>query len=235
MKKKIDLSLILACYNEGPTFLWSLKEIKKVLDRTKISWEIICIDDRSKDNSFKVAKKFAKFQANVFAFLHEKNLGRGGTVAEGFKMARGKVVGFIDVDLEVSPIYIPEFVEAIQDGADVVIATRFYKESLTTLVRWVSTKVYIFLVQQVLGVNYKDTEAGYKFFNKKKILKILKKVKNKGWFFDTEIVIRSHLAHLKIKEIPVLFLRRPEKQSTVRLIPDSIDYLKALIDLKRTL
>lgn len=235
MKIRPDLSLIIATYNEGPTLLSSLREIKKTLDRTKIKWEMICIDDCSKDSSFKVTKKFAKGKHNISVTFHEKNVGRGGTVVEGIKMAKGKVVGFIDVDLEVSPVYIPQFVEAIEDGYNVAIATRIYKESLSTVARWISSKIYVFLVRHILQINYKDTEAGYKFFNRRKILKVLKKVKNKGWFFDTEIITRSHLAKLKIKEIPVLFLRRPEKKSTVRLIPDSIDYIKGLIKLKRTL
>lgn len=233
--KKIDLSLIIACYNEGPTLLWSLSEIKKTLDETKLSWEMICIDDKSKDRSFKTAQKFAKRKRNISAVVHLQNVGRGGTVTEGIKHAKGEVVGFIDVDLEVSPVYIPLFVRAIRAGADVAIANRIYKESLSTIMRWISSKVYVVLVRSVLGINYKDTEAGYKFFNRKKILKVIDKVENKGWFFDTEIVTRSHLAKLKIKEIPVLFLRRPEKKSTVRLIPDSIDYIKGLSALKRTL
>ena len=87
----------------------------------------------------------------------------------------------------------------------------------------------------ILDLKFKDTEAGYKFFNRKKILPILEKTKDKHWFFDTEIVARSYWSGLKIKEIPVLFIRRNDKASTVRLIPDTYAYLKALWNFKKSL
>lgn len=230
---KIDVSLVLACYNEGPTLSQGLSKIKKVLDGTRYLWEMICIDDKSQDETSRLLEKFAKGKKNVRVFFHKKNVGRGGTVAEGIKKARGKVVGFIDVDLEVSPVYIPEFVRAVNGGADMAIATRIYQEEISALPRWLASKGYVLTVRSFLGLNYKDTEAGYKFFNRRKILPILKKTRDKKWFFDTEIVARSTWSGLKVEEISVLFLRRTDKKSTVRLIPDTIAYLKAVWAFKR--
>lgn len=231
--KKIKLSLILACYNEGPTLATNLKKIKEVLDSTIYIWEIICIDDKSDDETYRILSSFAKGKKNVHIFKHETNIGRGGTVQDGIKIAKGDVVGFIDVDLEISPIYIPEFIRSVESGWDVVIATRIYKESLTSLFRWVLSKGYNQLTKYYLSLKFKDTEAGYKFFNQKKILGIVRETKDQGWFFDTEIVARSFYKKLKIKEIPVLFLRREDKQSTVRILHDTIAYLKAIVRFKK--
>ncbi|MDO8503218.1 MAG: glycosyltransferase family 2 protein [bacterium] len=229
---KIDFSLVLACYNEGPTLTRSLEKIEEVLENTRYGWEMICIDDASKDNTFKHLLKFAKGNSNVKALSHKKNVGRGGTVAEGMKMAKGRVIGYIDVDLENSPVYIPEFIREIDRGADVAIATRIEVGGMSAFAKYIAGHIYIILTRVLLGLNFKDTEAGYKFFNRRKILPVLKKVEDKRWFFDTEIVARSFRAGLKIREIPILCIMRREKKSTVNLIPDSIEYLKKILLFK---
>lgn len=228
MSKKIDFSLILACYNEGRTLTNSLKEIKETLDDLSISWEVICIDDASLDLTPKTLSNFCKSDKRFKLLVHSINVGRGGTVKEGMLYAKGSIVGYIDVDLEVSADYIPRFIREIKKGNDLVLAVRIYKEELTTVARWISSKIYSFMVTYLLDISVSDTEAGYKFFKRDKILKILEKTKDNKWFFDTEIIARSLRARLKIKEIPVLFIRRKEKKSTVRLIPDSINYLRAI-------
>lgn len=235
MKKsnRIDVSLILGCYNEGPTLHQSLINLKKAMDDSRFSWECICIDDHSQDETFRVLKNFANSKKNFKIFLHKKNIGRGGTVSEGIKMAKGRIVGYVDIDLEVSPVYIPLFVRAIEDGSEVAIATRIYKITMTNLIRSLSTKIYVSLVKLFLGLNFKDTEAGYKFFNRKKILSILNQVEDKRWFFDTEIVARSHWMGFNIREIPVLFVKRADKASTVRLISDTITYIISLWNFRR--
>lgn len=231
---QIDVSLVLACYNEGPTLQNSLDTIVEVLDSTKYTWEILCIDDCSKDDTQSILRNYVQDKQNISFSAHTVNVGRGGTVMEGLRKSQGRVVGFIDVDLEVSPVYIPEFVRQVDKGADIVIATRVYKEQLFSIMRWLASKVYLKTVQLLFGLAFKDTEAGYKFFNRASILPVLDKVVDKRWFFDTEIILRGLSAGLMIKEVPVLFLRRDDKQSTVRLFRDSIDYLVALWGYKKS-
>lgn len=228
LSHKVDLSLVLACYNEGPTLVNSLKKIVKTLENLKFDWEIICIDDKSKDNTLQTIKNFAAKQKNVTVLAHAENIGRGGTVMEGICLSKGKVVGFIDVDLEVAPIYISEFYDAVISEGDVAIATRIYNEQLSSVIRWLASRGYLFVSKIFLGNHFKDTEAGYKFFNRSKILPIIKLVQDKKWFFDTEIVLRSERADLKIVQIPVLFLRRNDKESTVKLFSDTLAYIKAM-------
>lgn len=226
------LSLIIASYNEGPSLPKSLESVEEVLSDMPYSWEIICIDDKSKDNSLNYLKSFAKHRKNVKVFSHKNNLGRGGTVKQGMLKAKGKVIGYIDIDLEVSPVYIPQFVRAIKKGADVAIANRIYQENIFSLTRWLASKSYAFIVRLMLDLHLSDTEAGYKFFSKTKILKTLRKTKDQHWFFDTEILVRSKSNNLVIEQIPVLFLRRSDKKSTVKLIPDTIAYIKAISNFR---
>lgn len=229
---KIDVSLILPCFNEEKVILESLKKIVRVFKDTRYSWEIICIDDGSTDKTLRNLKKFSRGENHISVIANRVNLGRGGSVIKGINLARGEVVGFIDSDLEVSPVYIPEFVRMVKDGAVLVIGNRRYNETVMTLHRWLMSKLYTVIVKNFYGMNISDTESGYKFFNKVKILPIIKKIQNKRWFFDTEIVARSYWSKLKIIEVPVLLIRRTDKQTSVRFIRDSLDYLSSLWKLK---
>lgn len=235
MVKTVDLSLTLACYNEGATLKDSLEKISKVLEDTKLSYEVLCIDDKSKDDTPTYLADFSKGKRNWKVFFHDENKGRGATVKEGILKSKGEAVGYIDVDLEVSAVYIPEFVRQVREGADVVIATRVYKIAPSNLLRSLSTVCYAALARWILKHGLRDSEAGYKFFSRKKILPVLKKCQNDHWFFDTEILIRSIDYGLVIRQIPVLFLKRQDKKSTVNLVSDTFKYLKELreFQLKR--
>ena len=236
MMKRIDLSLILACYNEEKLLRESVARITSVLDDSVFSYELIFVDDKSQDKTREIIEALVKKNKNFQAVYHGVNQGRGRTVRDGIAIARGKVVGFIDIDLEVSPVYIPSFVRMIVGGkADVVTGLRVYREGLTSLHRAILSRGYSWLVRTVLGIPLKDTETGYKFFNRKKILPILKKTKNNGWFWDTEVMTYAHYTGLSIKEVPVLFVRRFDKTSSVRLVHDTIEYFMNLVTFRKRL
>lgn len=226
--------MILPCYNDGQSIRPSVESILNILDSIKYSFEIILIDDASTDNSKREIEKLKKHYPNIIqTFYHKKNVGRGGTVKEGIIRAHGKIAGYLDIDLEVSENYLPAFIRSIDNGFDVATGNRVYKISLSSLLRFFGSLVYPILVRALLGLPFKDTEAGYKFFNREKILNILKETKDEKWFFDTEILARSYKSKLKIVEIPVLFQRRPEKKSTVNFFQDSYLYLVKLLKFRK--
>jgi len=230
---KIDVSLILACYNEGSTFENSVWKIEKGLKKLKGPWEIIFVEDKSTDNTRAKVLQLAQEIKNSKVVLHPRNMGRGKTVADGIRAAKGTVCGYIDVDCEISPKYIPVFIKEVESGSDMVVASRYYKKDWKSVSRIVSSVIYSKMVAAILKLPIDDTEAGYKFFKRNKILPVLEKTRDHGWFWDTEICARSYLFGLKIKQLRVLFERRAEKKSTVRLFPDSLDYVKKLWAFQR--
>src|SRR3989344_4091590 len=122
---KPDVSIIIACYNEMPHLPESVREIEDVLDHPTYSYELSFIDDCSRDSTRAAIQQLCqrKPQQNRYVF-HEKNVGRGGTVREGFALAQGSVAGFLDIDLEVRAWYIPVLVAYLRSGYDVVCAER---------------------------------------------------------------------------------------------------------------
>jgi len=230
----VDVSLILPCYNEAQIFRESVSRIVHTLEATKYSYEIIFVDDKSEDETAKLIRGTIKKNKHMRAVFHSRNMGRGSAVRDGLLEATGTVAGFIDIDCEVSPLYIPHMVDLIMKRkADVVIGRRFYRTNTQSIIREILSRGYRWLADRMVRTGGLDTETGYKFFNRKKILPVLKRTKHNGWFWDTEIMVRAKGAGFDIVEVPVLFLRRFDKTSTVRPFRDIADYLISLWRLRR--
>lgn len=229
---RIKISVIIPCYNEGETFEQSVKKIISVLEKTAYSWEIIFVEDKSSDNTGRTVKKLVQHLKKVRAIFHTKNMGRGRSVSDGINAAKGDICGYLDVDLEVSSKYIPLFIKEVQKGADLVVGNRFYENSLKSLSRVAASRIYAQLVKILFSLSVADSEAGYKFFNRKKVLPILEMVNNNHWFWDTELCVKANIAGLRIEQIPVLFVRRSDKKSTVKLFSDTYSYIRELLKLK---
>ncbi|MBI2595297.1 glycosyltransferase [Candidatus Daviesbacteria bacterium] len=225
---KTGLSLILPCFNEAG-YLWdSYKKIVAEFQKYKIDYEIIFIDDQSQDNTVEIIKKIQAGDNRVKYKMHHKNQGRGQTVMDGIRIAKNDTIGFLDADLEISEKYIKIFVKKLEEGYDLAIAKRSYTISVLALHRLILSKGYHCLEKILLGLPFNDTQSGYKFFIRSKINPILTKIVDKNWFWDTEIVARSYYNDLKIVQIPVIFKRRLDKKSTVKIFSDSWTSFKSL-------
>jgi glycosyltransferase involved in cell wall biosynthesis len=234
--KRIDLSLVLPCYNETVVFEESVRTIIETLKHSNYSFEIIFVDDGSSDATPSHIRSTCRKYRFCRAIFHKRNMGRGKAVSDGMLKACGEAVGYMDIDCEVSPIYIPECIDLIlKKQADVVVGKRIYRTTFHSIIREVLSLGYQWLSDWMIGTKRIDTESGYKFFNRKAILSVLAQTSHPHWFWDTEIVVRSLRNGLTVKEVPVLFLRRFDKTSSVHVIRDIIDYLVSLWTFKHTL
>ena len=121
------------------------------------------------------------------------------------------------------------------DGLDGVIAHRVYKLDAhpTILIRQWMSFGFRKLSHLLLSLPQTDVAGGFKFFRRKKILPIVHLCQSKHWFWDAELVYLAHRSGLDIGEVPVLFLRRLTKESTVRMVPDTIRQLRETFSLLR--
>ncbi len=232
----MDLSLVLACYNEEPLLADSVRKIVEVLDGIHCSYELIFVDDASTDTTRQLITELAvtyQQRAAIHTIFHEQNVGRGGTVCEGLRIARGDVIGYVDIDLEIAAHYILPCLLAIRQGSDVAIGKRVYKFKWRSLDRFIISKGYAWLIHRLLNLDgITDTETGYKFFKRDRVLPLLAQCREAGWFWDTEIMALCHRAGLSIREIPCLLLRRFDKQSSVQPLRDSVDCLVKLMQFR---
>ncbi len=233
----IELSLIVPCYNEAAHLERNLNRLKEVMNLLVYKYEIIIIDDASVNNTLEMINRFMTANQgaeNIKFIKHDKNQGRGKTVSEGIIAARGEIVGFVDIDFSTSPWYVPALAAEIKNGSDIVIGQRIYKLKFKVLHRWILSKGYKFLVRFFLGLDLGDTESGCKFFNRQRIIPVLSTVKDERWFWDTEIIARSKLAGLKIKQLPTVFVRE-SLYTTVKIFGDSWRHFVNLVKLTREL
>jgi len=230
----IDLSVVIACYNEAGHIRQSLPMLERVLIASGERYELIVIDDCSSDGTQEILHEMLDGRGDVTLRFHEKNVGRGGTIQEGIRLARGRVVGYLDIDLEVGPWYILPALDILENHrADGVIAHRVYKLRAhpVVLIRQMMSICFRKLSHLFLNIPVHDSAGGFKFFLRERILPVLDLCENRHWFWDTEVVYLGHLQGLKFSEIPTLFIRRPEKTSTVKVVSDTIRHFAALFRL----
>ncbi len=225
-----ELTVIVPCYREGPTLPESLRRLTSWLARRGLSWELLLIDDASPDDTRALIDAFvaAHPELPLRTAHHAANTGRGGVVADGLRLARGRLAGFLDIDLEISEEAIGPCLDALEAGADMVIGRRSYTLEAHSLLRHLLSRGYSRLMRTVLGTALRDTESGCKWFRRAAILPVLDGVHDQGWFFDTELSVRAERAGLAIVEVPVTFVRRFDKASTVRPLRDSAVYFLQL-------
>jgi glycosyltransferase involved in cell wall biosynthesis len=229
--------VVLACYNEEQVLARSFEEIRDTLDDLGRAYEILFVDDVSRDRTREIIRSItaANPRLDLRVILHDVNRGRGATVTDGFRAARGDVVGYLDVDLEVHARYIPSLVRAIEQGADVATVRRIYAFQLRSLDRYLMSRGYSFLVRRLLDVPIHDTETGYKFFRRERLLPVLDEIEDGGWFWDTEFMVRALRHGLHIVEVPGAYVRRSDKTSTVSGLRDSVEYFAKLLRFRRAL
>ena len=231
------LSLVLACYNEAGRLRASFAEIRETLERAGRPFEVIFVDDVSRDGTRTILEEIvaAHPRLDLRVILHDGNRGRGATVTDGFRAARGEIAGYLDVDLEVHCRYIPSLVQAIETGADVATVRRIYALQLLSLDRYFMSRGYSFLVRRLLDVRVRDTETGFKFFRRETVMPLIDQIEDRGWFWDTEFMVRAERRGLRIVEVPGAYVRREDKASTVRGLRDSAGYFRALLRFRRRL
>lgn len=230
-----EISVVIACYHEAGHLRDSVAQLSATLDALARPYELVFIEDASTDATAAIVAELVQQAPNRRAVYHRQNVGRGGTVAEGFGLARGRIVGFLDIDLEVHCRHLPAVLAAIDAGADGATAFRHYDTSWrpNALLRQLLSRGYRWLFRVLFAVPFRDPEAGFKFFVRERILPVVAATRDPGWFWDSEIMILAHRAGLRIVEVPCRFERRADKKSTVRVVRDVWRYLVAIRAFRR--
>src|SRR5262245_49109724 len=160
----LELSLVIPTYNQRARTIEAARDAQEWLQaRLGARAELILVDDGSAPGQ--------RLDANdvppgVQVVQHPKNLGKGGAVRSGVARARGQYVIFTDSDLPFSLDPVPTTLAWLRDGADVVIGDRLHPESQAAIavgpLRRLSSVVYTWLVNHALGLDFPDTQCGYK-------------------------------------------------------------------------
>ncbi|MFI5164516.1 MAG: glycosyltransferase family 2 protein, partial [Bacteroidia bacterium] len=114
-RSEYDVSVVLPCYQEEGQILRGAAEIYKVMAGSGYTFEMVFVDDGSTDRTKeKILEASRQFPEAKYLFK-EKNSGRGRSFSDGAKMAKGKYIGFLDIDLEISCSYLPKIILDLQN------------------------------------------------------------------------------------------------------------------------
>jgi hypothetical protein len=232
-----EVSIVLPCYREENFIEKGMLEISKVMHNMALTYEVIFVDDASPDNTQAKIMTMAEKFPNVKYILHAKNTGRGQAFIDGAMQARGNIIGFLDIDLEISVDCLPKVVKSIQSGNDVCIVKRIYKMEWNPefILRHIASITYKRLVRIFLNLPSLDTESGFKFFRKDALFQLLQRIESKGWFFDTEIVALAYYSGMKIVQTEGIYRKNWKKASTVNLLFDSFRQFWLLVSYRKKL
>lgn len=201
---KVDLSFVVPAYNEEATIENTLKELDKVVKDKMVTYEIVVVDDGSKDSTLAKASQYARHNEHVKVVGYLPNKGKGYAVKTGFVQTTGEIVIFADSDLEIDLKTFLSYVEALQYG-DIAIASKWHPNSQldVPLSRKILSHSFNTIVRLLTGVRLKDTQSGLKAIKKSSFFAIFPKLAVKRYAFDVELLAVAHCYGLKIVELPV--------------------------------
>jgi dolichyl-phosphate beta-glucosyltransferase len=228
------VSIVVPCYNEGKTIYQNIKKINNYLTRRFEEYEIIAVNDGSTDNTLSELRIIQQ-EVPIRLINNELNEGKGKAVRDGILSSRHEVVMFLDADLAIPIEELEKFLEEIENGSDIVIASRFVPGlKILRPILWhrkIMEKVFRILRMIILNSwKVKDTQCGFKVFRSDAAKRIFGMSSINRFAFDSEITFIAKKFGYSIKELPIT-LQNPPK-SHVRLFRDPINMFFALIKIR---
>jgi dolichyl-phosphate beta-glucosyltransferase len=165
MSKNIYLTILVPCYNEGKIIKENLTEIISFLSKEKYSWEVVVVDDGSRDDSVSKIKELKNPYLKLMSY--KINKGKGGALKVGVEASSGRYIIFMDADLSVPINTVDTFLQTLESG-QVVIGTRKIKDAKVLVHQpWLREnlgKGFTFITRIITGVKVSDFTCGFKGF-----------------------------------------------------------------------
>ncbi len=224
------LSIVLPAFNEAAVAAASVRAVDAALAGLGIVYEIIVADDGSEDGT---ADAVLATGLETIRIVRRPHRGKGSVLTAGLSETSGDYVGFLDIDLEISEEYLPAFVQALDQGYDIAIASKVLDRAESRrrpLRRRVTTAGYNWLVRRLFGTGLSDHQAGLKLFRRETLIPVLPAVRSESWLWDTEVLALCARRASRVKEIPVA--TRPVRPGHVNVVSTSWDMLRNLFELK---
>lgn len=200
---QVELSFVIPAYNEEEFIEDTLGTLDEVIKDKKLPYEIVVVDDGSKDRTFVRAMTYARRNGHVKVLSYPLNVGKGYAVKAGFMKTTGDVVVFADGDMQIDLRTVSRYIEALKHG-DIVIASKWHPDSVVkmSMTRKILSHGFHVLVRLLTGIRIRDTQAGLKAMRKSAFVNIFPSLAVKRYAFDVELIAIASLHGLRIVEMP---------------------------------
>lgn len=223
------VTIIVPTLNEEGNIAPLLKRINSSMNKARLSYKVLFIDDHSKDGTASQIKKLVdKFPIHLE--LKKGRKGKAQSIIEGLESAKTNFVCMIDADLQYPPEDIPKMIrKLIDNNADVVLSKRI--EPKTSFIRkFASSAFHLVFIQWLYGIDY-DTQSGLKVFRRSAFTNM--KLRPSPWAFDLEFIINCLMRNKKILTHDILFGARNSGEAKVSVIKTSIELARSSIELRK--
>ena len=199
-----DLSIVISLFNEEESLHELVKWIEDVMTKEGYVYEIIMVDDGSKDASWKVVKELSAKNPCIRGISFRRNYGKSAALYHGFKAAEGRVVVTMDADLQDSPEEIPEMYRmVVEDGYDIVSGWKKQRFD-NKLTKNIPSKLYNATARWVTGIKLHDMNCGLKAYRNE----VVKNIEVYGEMHRYIPYLAKNAGFDKITEKPVQHQKR---------------------------
>jgi len=237
LKGKKQVSVILPTYNEEGNIKRLVDALKHNLK--KYDYEIIVVDDNSKDKTPSIINDLARKEKDRVVALHRYGIkGIFSAIQDGIRISRGEFVVIMDADFSHPPHIVPKLLVHIKDY-DIVSGSRFIKGSgiEAPFMRKATTKALNTVVRIILGLKPRDLTGGFHAIKKEKFQQLRFKYKTIFGEFDMELFYLANRANFRIKEVPFTYNYREEgasksSDSFLHYVGYGMHYLKRAVQIR---
>ena len=200
-------SIIIPAYNETQRIGHALDQIVAWVRQEALAAEILVVDDGSRDNTPDLVREYASRHPIIRLVSNPGNRGKGYSVRHGMREATGNTLLFTDTDLSAPITEAAKLFRELEGGAGVAIGSRWLqRESQTTrqpFYRQLGGRVFNLWLRVVLNLPFKDTQCGFKAFNRPAADALFAAQRVEGWGFDAELLYLAGRFGFRTVEVPV--------------------------------
>jgi len=237
-RSTIDLSIVVPAYNEEHRITPTLRALHAYLVAQPLSYEIIVVDDGSKDETVSVVEREAQTIPHLFVLRQTPNRGKGAAVRAGMLEARGQIRVMCDADGSMPPDQLPRLLAPITAcKAEISIGSRYAEGAKADVkqpryrVLW--SRLCNSVIQRSLVPGVRDTQCGFKAFTAEAARDLFSRARIDGWAFDLEILALARRDGFSIAEVGVEW--KDDRRSRVNPIKDMWKVITEALAIRRNL
>ncbi len=231
--RQITVDVVIPVYNEERALDQSITTLREFLEqRCPYRWRIVIADNASVDETLEVAKELSSLYPEVH-YIHLDRKGRGRALRMAWLQSEADVVSYMDVDLSTNLEAFPPLLDGlVKEGYDVAIGSRLKKGARVQrqLKREFISRCYNLLIKLMFRNRFSDAQCGFKALTRKAVEDLVPIVKDQGWFFDSELLLRAEQKGYQVYEVPVTWI--DDLDSRVNLVQTAWGDLKGLIRVR---
>lgn len=225
------ITVLLPAYNEEEVIEKSIDKAFSELN-IKEDYEILVVNDGSKDKTEEILKKLEKKYKNLRCVAHEKNKGLGGAIKTGIKEAKGRIIIELDADMTQPIKHVPEMINKIDQGYDMCIASRYLPEGgMRNVPAWrvLLSKVANKTFSVLYLTKITDLTSGYRAYRSSFVKNI--DLTQNDFSIQLEISVRMTKNKARTTEIPLILTNRSIGSSKFNFVKAMPRYLPVIIKL----